>query len=778
LYDQQGKKMGWFLDLQASLIGGMIMSLFAAPVGAVALSAATIFAIKGRVKLHEACLSASALLMLLTIGVATMAQPLPPNAATPPVPTVGSSEVLVKTVESVDLSAPVPAELSGSLPPQIIHKIGKGGDTVRLAGTSRGVKASGGSSSSIGQIVWNGVTAQVNGRKRVVPLDRPLTSQFIARSTSVPSGTEVKATGDADAIVAAAKKLLDVPEEDTRKAEAKKDTKQQNKATPVGGGGSQNDVAANGYQPAPGVMKAEVPDLPVSYGVTTEGCTPRVDEPQGVVIIQSRETKSEGGAVSPTGACSDSETRYQIQKSYASCSDRVDLEGFKAYAQFRKYWTDDQGRTSFLGDCADDTESAFDIVEDKTACRYAIDLDAKIAYEQAEKVYTNRNNQRITVAPCAHTAAAGMPVTATADACTFRHDFTAHISFQQKRMVYTDVNTNSVTPVSECSDDPTEIYDHVDVRNVCQNLVDQGAGKAWPQRRWQIVPPAGPLWISECEPVQEEATNLVTTVQGCEAVFYHSISAGQSFGAQRFYYSFDGRVRTYVTECQQSAVTYIHQVETQGYQYNDSQKNAQPKTAIYINTPVGRVDVSAAQVRDGAPVLPYAFARTQNTAQPDKKYWEGCNAYVPTVKTDSYTRPDKSEVSYIIGPGTPTGPVDECTRTTENQIVYAYSQMSPADGGIAWVTFYINGGSPTGWSGCAGLGGGCPAMSTNLSLAYNSCHSDLTGAYTLTHFSQAQNRVRTQLPNNGGVTYTAWSNVGGAQLATTIGCSHENPDRG
>ena len=45
------------------------MSLFAAPVGAVALSAATIFAIKGRVKLHEACLSASALLMLLTIGV-------------------------------------------------------------------------------------------------------------------------------------------------------------------------------------------------------------------------------------------------------------------------------------------------------------------------------------------------------------------------------------------------------------------------------------------------------------------------------------------------------------------------------------------------------------------------------------------------------------------------------------------------------------------------------------------------------------------------------------
>src|SRR3546814_11950490 len=74
------------------------------------------------------------------------------------------------------------------------------------------------------------------------------------------------------------------------------------------------------------VIKAEAPDLPVSYGVTTEGCSPRVDEAQGVVIIQSRETKNEGGAVTPTGACSDSEMRYQIQKSYASCSDRVDID--------------------------------------------------------------------------------------------------------------------------------------------------------------------------------------------------------------------------------------------------------------------------------------------------------------------------------------------------------------------------------------------------------------------------------------------------------------------
>lgn len=745
------------------------MMMFISPLGALALSAAALFAIRGQVKLHEACMVGAGLLMLLSLGAAMAQTPPPPPNAKPGAPVVGSSEVLVKTVEPVDLSTTAPSELNGTLPSHIINKIGKGGDTVRLVGSSRGVKASSGSSSTIGQIVWNGVTAQVNGRKRVVPLDKPLTSQFIARSTTVPSGTEVKASGDADAIVAAARKLFDVPQEETRKAEAKKDDKQANRATPVGGGGSQNDVAANGYQPAPAVMKAEVPDLPVSYGVTTEGCAPRVDEAQGVVIIQSRETKSEGGAVTPTGACSDSEMRYQIQKSYASCSDRVDLERLKAFAQFRKYWADDHGRTSYLGDCADDTESAFDIVEDKAACSYAIDLGAMVAHEQAEKVYTNRNNQRVTVAPCANTAAAPMPVTKTADGCTFRHDFAGHVSFQQKRMVYTDVNTNSVKAVSECADDQTETYTHADIRNVCQNLVDQGASKAWPQRRWQIVPPAGAMWISACEPVQEEGTDLVTTVQGCETIFFHVVNAGQSFGAHRWYYTFDGTLRTYVTECQQSSVTYAHQVETQGYEYNDPQKNARPKTAIYINASIGRVDVSPAQVRAGAPALPYTFLRSQATAQPNEKYWEGCNAFIPTVNSQYYKRPDETEVAYIIGAGTPTGPVDECTRVTEARSVYVHTIATGDATGFHYNNFNltINGKFAQTW----------PVRGSQASVnsATNGCDAERANetaiSATFTHYLQPQTRVATTYPNSGGTTYSTWANAGSRVMGLSFGCS-------
>lgn len=677
-------------------------------------------------------------------------------------PQAASGDVLVKTAEPVDLSSAA-GEVTARLSPQLIQKIGKGGESVRLVGSARGVKAGAGSQSTIGQIVWNGVTADVNGRKRVAPLDKPLTSQFVTRATTVPSGTDVKAAGDEAAIIAAARKLFDVPAEETRKADSEKKETRPKNAAPVGGGGSSNDLAANGYQPAPAVMKPEKVELPTAYGTTTEGCMPRVDEAQGVVILQARQTTTTGGVVSSAGACSDTMDRYNIQKSYASCGDRLDTAARKAYAQFRKYWTDDQGRTSYLGDCVDDRETVFDMTDDVAACSYDVDFSGMMAFERAELVYTNRSNQRVLVEGCQRTAKAGLPVTKSVDGCTFRHDFTAHVSYQKKKMVYTDPN-NAVVAVTECADDPQETYAHVDVRNVCSDLVDQASGKAWPQRRWQIQPPTGALWISECEPVQESATDLVATVEGCESIFFHYIDAGQSFGAQRFYYSFDGATRTYVTGCEQSTVAYPHQTEIQGYEYHDPEKYGLPKTALYINTGVGRVDVSPAQVRAGAAHLPYIYVRQTTAALPDQKYWEGCNAYAPTALTDVYKRPDNTEVSYAVGAGTPTGPVDECSRVTQTQTVYAYTNGAGYPTHF-WIGF--NGASLIRWplsgAGNAAIGQG-----------YNMCSGGSSRSpvsATFTHFLQNQSRVVTTYPNDGGTTYSAWSNVGAAYAQSNFSCT-------
>lgn len=701
--------------------------------------------------------------------------PPPPNArpavvqaapALPPALAPGqasSGEVIVKTIESIELS-PNPAEALAKLSPQIVGKIGKGGDTVRLVGSSRGSKASGGSESTIGQIVWNGVQAEVNGRKRMVPLDKPLTSQFVARATALPPGTDVKAAGDEATIIAAAKKLFDVPAETTTKAEPK-DKKADSSAKPVGGGGSSNEVASQGYQAAPAVMKAEVPDLPVAYGVTTEGCTPRVDEAQGVVIIQSKQTKSEGGAVQDAGECSDSEMRYIIQKSYSSCEDRVDLPGRQAFAQYRKYWTDDQGRTSFLGECADDPEMTFAIEEDRAACTYEIDMTGMMAFERAELVYTNRNNQRISVQSCQRTADGGHAVSRTATGCSIRHDFTGHVSVQQKKLVYDDAD-GSVVTAAECTDDSTESYAHEDVRGVCADLVDQTGQKAWPQRRWRITVSGTPQFISECEPVQEEAASLVATVQGCETIFYHYLDQGQSFGAHRYYYSFDAVNRSYVTGCQQSPQAYAHLTETQGYEYNDPQKTAKPKTAIYINTGVGRVDVSAAQVRDGAPTLAYLYLRQATTALPDQKYWEACNAYIPTAKADFYQRPDTTEVSYQVGPGPVSGPVDECQRLTETQSGYGFHRGTGETGAFQ---LYANGdfNSRVSWP----LSGPGDAV---VGQQYNGCgHAGpWRGGYIWAQFevfNSTQNRTKTIYPSTGDVSYTAWQTVSNAIVAT-FGC--------
>ncbi len=323
-----------------------------------------------------------------------------------------------------------------------------------------------------------------------------------------------------------------------------------------------------------------------------------------------------------------------------------------------------------------------------------------------------------------------------------------------RKFVYTNAN-NAVTTVAECSDDDTETYAHMDVRNVCANLIDQTGMRAFPQRRWQIVPPAGPLWISECEPVTAEGTDIVATVNGCESIYYHYLAAGQSFGANRHYYSFDGGVsRTYINSCQQSTVTYPHKSEIQGYEYHDPEKYGLAKTAIYIDALIGRVDVSAAQIRDGAAQLAYIFVRQTIAAQPDKKYWEGCNAYTPTGLSDIYKRPDDTELGYAVGPGAPSGPVDECSRVTQNQTIYTQTKVNYNQ----WAPNTQVCGSP-----CVQVG-----FATTLNLGSNwasftSCRIGAGWSAGFSHMLQPQTRIATTYPNGAGTAYSAWANVGSEQ---------------
>ena len=383
-----------------------------------------------------------------------------------------------------------------------------------------------------------------------------------------------------------------------------------------------------------------------------------------MVIVQSRQTKSEGGAVTPTGACTDSETRYPIQKSYSVCQDQVELAELKAYPQFRKYFVGESGETSYLGECEKDTAGFYAVTEDAKACTYQVNLEQMQARERAELVYTNKNNTRVVVRGCEATAKAALPIIESEGGCSLRHDFQAKVSYQQKKKTFTD-HEGVLRVVSDCAD-VGQAMAHEDVRGVCADLVDNQAGKAYPQRRWRITPSSGPLFITECTPVAEEATGLAATVEGCESVFFHNVSAGQSFGANRWFYQFTNGVKTFVTGCQQSTQTFTHQSEIQGYENYDVGKYALPKTAIYINSPVGRVDVSAAQVRDGAAQIAYSFKEQKTVSLPEAATYDGCNKYVPSALSDIYKRPDGSEAIYPVGPGPTTGPTNVCVTTQVN----------------------------------------------------------------------------------------------------------------
>jgi hypothetical protein len=462
------------------------------------------------------------------------------------------------------------------------------------------------------------------------------------------------------------------------------------------------------------------------------------------------------------GSCTPDPTRYYIIKNdYSTCADSVDLANLKAYAQYTTYYLDIAGVSHPVNkQCTPDT-TAFPIETDTSVCPYAVDTQHLTAQQQGQLYYLNHISARIMVRDCAPTSAAPIPVVYTATGCSMRDDFTNLIAIQQKKYQYTDAH-GSMVDATGCADS-SETYAMTAIYGVCPDLVLSDNSAAFKQIRYQISPPSGNQYVTDCQPSQApgDTASAQTTTQGCETTFFHYIAQGQSFGAWRYYYQFSGGQPVYLTGCVQSTTVYPQQIEIQGYQYNDPQKTAQPKTAIYILPPIGRVDVSPAQVRDGAPNIAYTFEKTTYNAHPNSMFWVGCEAWQPTDQTDTYLRPDNTEVSYIVGAGPNADMGDQCTRLTQTQFVYIYSTVV----------------GPIGSRACT-PGGACieinPGTVTNLGPNYTWCQAPETWTITITDYWQNQSRVATTLPAGAGgtTTYTAWQGSGAGVPQNSYSCSN------
>jgi hypothetical protein len=370
---------------------------------------------------------------------------------------------------------------------------------------------------------------------------------------------------------------------------------------------------------------------------------------------------------------------------------------------------------------------------------------------------------RIMVRDCAPTAKAPIPVTPNTAACSLRTDFTNKIAIQQEAWQFTDT-LGTVHNVTSCVDS-TITYAMSTIYGVCPDLVLSDRSAAFKQVRSQITGPSGPQYLTDCAPSQDAADEATptTTVAGCETIFFNYLDQGQSYGAWRYFYQFAGGSPVYLTSCLQSTTVYPQQTEIQGYLYNDPAKTAQPKTAIYIMPPVGRVDVSPAQVRTGAANVAYRFERETNNARPSSIFWVGCEAWQPTDLTDTYLRPDNTEVSYLIGAGPNVDMGDQCTRTTQYQTVYAYASVDQQG--------YLYG---------PAIPNGVYAYPGNVNYgSITGCLTQVLGAtMTVTNYYQQQARTVTTLPAgaSGTSSYGAWANNGGTINGGSVSCSGPEPN--
>lgn len=512
-------------------------------------------------------------------------------------------------------------------------------------------------------ITWNQVV-RTDQKDKKKTFSSPLVSSFKPLQSSVTPGVSLTAQGDVNAAIAAAQALFADAEEKKEEAKPTTNTQQPQQQQSRTGGGAGNAMPKNdmlrSIQVPDGSGITVTPPQEDVVGTTSEGCPMNIDLVQGVAIVTSRITKNG----TPEGECSDTATRFPIQKSYVGCEDVVDKPNMVAHPQYRNYFMREDGTTNFIGDaCQPDMETGFALTEDPSNCTYETNIAELKAYRRSELVYSNKAGQRVVVEACRRTPeATPVDMARTIEGCAIRHDFAAGSSVQQKKTVFTDPQ-GAMFQVSGCADseEAADRYLHQRDFSACTAQVSLATMQAIPQFRLFIQPPGGKTYISECTPDPEAAVVVQETVEGCETVFFHDLPAGQSYGASRFRYQNGDEFVWVNASCQKSQATYPHQLETQGYEHHDDQRFSYPKQAIYINAPGGRADVSPAMVRAGAPQLPYSLVSAATIPDPNNPpTYEGCNRFSKTLEVETYTRADNSTYDYVLGPGPTAGPIDVC----------------------------------------------------------------------------------------------------------------------
>ena len=503
----------------------------------------------------------------------------------------------------------------------------------------------------IGQIILTAV--EKNGKTESLVSDN-FTSQFNMEDPELKPLEPVVISSNREELKAALEKL-NIEDEDEDEEDKEKrvvDGKGENDNIGVGSNATKNDQASGYKTPE----KIDRKDVKMTVKTTTEGCDVKIDTAQGVAIVQSKLQTFEDGVLKDGGVCSDSGTRYQLKKSYKICDDKegIDLKTLKVTSQYQIYYLDGATKKINVGVCVPDSEKIFDIVEKHNSCPISLDYEAKKAIVQSSLIYINDNNAEIEVRSCqASTNKEPVALTKTTNGCNIRHDFDANKSYQQKTWIYQ--LKGQTYQAGTCMDDEPifshkiAYKDNANV-NLCNPIINMATKKVTLQSKKYINVASTIKYITECTP-NKSSISIASTTDTCGdmANWTHDLASAQSFGQERFYYM-DGGSREYVGNCQNSEITYKHQVETAGYQFFDSKLYSLAKTTTYINTPFGRHDIKTGEIKAGTLQVSYIYQSTSKMPTGNKTYTSGsCDATIEMADTKIWLRPDATNYNQAIG---------------------------------------------------------------------------------------------------------------------------------
>ncbi|QUS58985.1 hypothetical protein [Pseudovibrio brasiliensis] len=532
-----------------------------------------------------------------------------------------------------------------------------------------------------GKKIGQAVLTRLTKGERYVELNAEnFSSQFNVEEDVINPEETLDVSGNEQELIAALKKLNsdEAPADDKEKSGEEKEEDYRDVARDENGGsGSGGSPSGGGETPGSSgyetperkdVEKAETPEEdPEEVRVTYDGCSPVIDRNQGQVRVQSKTQTLKKGIVVEESACSDSGTNFTIQKSAATCEDKIDLNARIAKPQFLEYYINSQQERIQLSDCQPDPDTTFRITEADT-CPIDVNLEEGKAYVETSLVYTDGNNNLQTVRTCERSESVQpIQMTQVADGCNILHDFGNALSTEMAMWMYErDGQFYQASPCTQT--DKTFKHEKVFKKNgvdICQTMVDLTGRRAIPQYRNEIVVDGAPQYIDQCTPDSNTTINILATSEGCmnPAEFNHDIAAGVSYGLERHYY--ENPLRVYVNSCQQSKTAYTHDVEISSWKYNDEKKVAQPLSDVSINVSGQVYPIASNMLLPGAPEFAYTSLGEETEQKPGGRYFEGCYGFIPTKLTDVFERPDGTRLEIDMGAGAPYAEGYQCKSTTE-----------------------------------------------------------------------------------------------------------------